>query len=132
MSNEREIRVRMNGSTVPARSDQPILMTASPVADIYETKDAFVVALDLPGSSRDQIEVFVESGLLSVRSSVKSRMVATGRMLHREIGWNRYERDFRIGPGVEEKNITATYTDGVLTVTLPKTEGAKARPIQIT
>ena len=131
MDNGRTIPIQSNGSSVPARKGQPIMLTAKPVADIYESHGAFVVSLDLPGSTKDQIEVLVEPGFLAVRGTVSARQEQDGRMLHREIGWNRYEREFKIGPGIDEKQITAEFNDGVLTVVLPKTEDARSRTIAI-
>ena len=104
---------------------------ANPVADIYETHDAFVVALDLPGAAKESIQVMVERGQLAVRGRVHPRPVSTVRMVHREIGWNAYERSFKLGPGIDESQITAEFSDGVLTITLPKTEESKARQIRI-
>lgn len=131
MSQEKNIKVETKGSSLPVRREESLTLKASPVADIYEAQDAFVVALDLPGAHKQSIEVVVEPGTLSVRGSVQPRTETTGRMIHREIAWNTYERSFRLGPGIDEKNIRAEFLDGVLTVVLPKTEESKARQIRI-
>ncbi len=132
MSQDKNIKVVSNGRSLPARHDQPLPLRATPVADIYETNASFVVVLDLPGARKESIEVLVQPGRLVVRGAVGERPAEAGRMLHREIGWNRYEREFKLGPGIDQSQISAEFTDGVLTVTLPKTEDARARQIRIT
>jgi HSP20 family protein len=132
MTNDNQIHVSREGNSLPVRRRDPLPLKARPVADIYETPETFVVSLDLPGASKANIEVSVEPGLLFVRGTVTPRQETSGRLLHKEIGWNQYEREFKIGPGVDENKITAEFSDGVLTVTLPKSEEAKVRHIQIT
>jgi len=132
MNQEKQIKVDLNGRSLPVkREHQPLRLKATPVADIYETHDTFVVALDLPGAAKDTIEVSVEQGLLVVRGQVLPRPDAQVRMVHREIGWNAYERSFKIGPGIDENGIRAEFSDGVLTIMLPKTEASRARQIRI-
>ncbi len=132
MSQENHIRVETSGSSLPVKQGHTLTLKASPVADIYETHEAFVVALDLPGAQKENIQVIVEPGSLSVRATVLPRAATAGRMIHREIGWNAYERSFRLGPGIDEEAIRAEYEDGVLMVVLPKTEDSRARQIRIT
>ena len=131
MNQENNVNVELNGSSLPVKREQALTLTASPVADIFETHDTFVVALDLPGAQKESIQVMVEPGSLHVRASVRPRQTQAGRMIHREIGWNTYDRTFKIGPGVDTSAITAEFTDGVLSVVLPKTEGSRSRQIHI-
>jgi HSP20 family protein len=131
MNGERNVNIQSNGGSVPARQSAPIHLTARPVADVYERADAFIVSLDLPGVAKDNIEIVVEPGFLAVRAGVAGRPEENGRWLHREIGWNRFEREFKIGPGIDEKKVEASFTDGVLTITLPKSEESRVRQIKI-
>lgn len=131
MNAEHNVNIRTNGGTVPARQSSPIHLIAKPVADVYERRDSYVLSIDLPGALKDQIEVIVEPGYLAVRAGVMNRNDEPSRWVHREIGWNRFEREFKLGPGVDEKRATAEFVDGVLTITLPKTEENKTRQIEI-
>ena len=131
MEQEKHIKIETSGTFLPAKRDQTLTLTANPVADIFETNDAFVVALDLPGAQKETIQVIVEHGSLYVRGSVHPRLTPSGRMIHREIGWNAYERSFKLGPGIDDPKISAEFSDGVLTILLPKTEESKARQISI-
>ncbi len=131
MNADNNVNVHSNGSRMPARQTVQPQMTVKPVADVYETGDAFIVSLDLPGVSKDHIEVVVEPGYLAVRAGIEGRGEENGRWLHREIGWNRFEREFKIGAGVDEKKVEASFTDGVLVVRLPKSEENRRREIRI-
>jgi len=132
MNQEKNVRVESRGSSLPVKQEPTLRLNARPVADIYETNDTFVVALDLPGAQKETLQVVIEPRTLSVRGWVHPRSGAQGRIVHREIGWNAYERTFKLASGIDEQNITAEFTDGVLTVILPKTEASKARQINIT
>lgn len=100
-----------------------------PVTDIYETADAFVVKLDLPGATKESIRLQVEPRKLVVQSSITA--ADGGTMIYSEIGRKRYYREFNLGEGIALDGVTASFENGVLTVTLPKTEEVKAREIKI-
>ena len=105
--------------------------TVEPVADIYETNDAFVVKLDMPGSFKEGIKLSIEPDRLSVRGAVNLLFNDKGNVTFSEIGWKSYYREFNLGNGVNHENIEAQFEDGVLTITLPKAENVKAREITI-
>jgi HSP20 family protein len=106
--------------------------TVTPVADIYETGDAFVVKLDMPGATKESIHVNVQPGSLTVRAAVASYHRQPLSVIHQEIGSDRfYYREFHLGDGIDYNAVDAQFHEGVLTVTLPKTESVKAKPISI-
>ncbi len=105
--------------------------TVEPVADIYETADAFVVKLDMPGSSKEEIKLSIEPNRLTVRGTVGAQYGEDAKVFFSEIGRKNYVREFNLGNGVNHDAIDAQYENGVLTITLPKTEHVKAREIQI-
>jgi HSP20 family protein len=105
--------------------------TVEPVADIYETADAFVVKLDMPGSSKDGISLSVESNRMEVRGTVALQAQENKNIVFDEIGHKNYYREFNLGNGVDRDSVAAHYEDGVLTVTLPKSENVKPRTISI-
>ncbi|MCX7984008.1 MAG: Hsp20/alpha crystallin family protein [Bacteroidetes bacterium] len=100
-----------------------------PVTDIYETADSFVVKLDLPGATKESIKLQVEPRKLVVQSSITAD--ESMNLLYSEIGRKRYYREFNIGDGINVEGIHASFEDGVLTITLPKTDEMKAREIKI-
>lgn len=105
--------------------------TVEPVADIFETNDAFVVKLDMPGSSKEGIKLSIEPDRLSVRGAVGLLLNDQANVTFSEIGWKSYYREFNLGNGVNHEGIEAQFENGVLTITLPKAENVKAREITI-
>jgi HSP20 family protein len=103
----------------------------APVGDIYETSDAFVVKLDMPGATKDSIHLNVEPGYISVKAAVGPFHRDRDRTVMNEIGRKSYFREFNLGQGIDHNGVQAQFEDGVLTITLPKTEDSKAREIQI-
>ncbi|MER3408779.1 MAG: heat-shock protein Hsp20 [Thermoleophilia bacterium] len=109
----------------------PALTTGlwSPLVDIEETEDAYVVEADLPGVKREDVDVEVIGNELVIRGEVKERERAgIVRKRARRVG--RFE--FRATlPDVDADKIEATLSEGVLTVRAPKVEQAKRRKIPI-
>ena len=102
-----------------------------PNVDIYEQNDEIVILADLPGAMPDSIEVDFEDGELSIKAHVESRQEAETQFLVREYGTGDYRRKFRVSEVVDAERINASYTDGVLTVHLPKVQAAKPRRVTI-
>lgn len=121
---------RRPGSALAKRAE-PLETPVAPVADIYETADAFVIKLDMPGAVKDSISVRVEPGLLSVRGRVMSDHRENADLLLSEIVRKNYFRAFNLGEGVDPNNVQAVFQEGVLEITVPKTDAMKAREIQI-
>jgi len=99
--------------------------------DVYETDTDFRVVADMPGACSEQIEISIEDNTLTIDASVRERYAAVGTVRHREYGVGDFHRSFRIGDGIDADGITAAYTDGVLSVSLPKAEATKPRKIDI-
>jgi len=103
----------------------------TPVADIYETADAFVIKLDIPSAVKDSISVVVEPGVLAVKGKVDSLYRESGKLVYSERGQRSYARSFNLGDGVDSGSIEAQFENGVLGITIPKTESLKAHEIII-
>lgn len=91
----------------------------TPASDVYETEDAFVIALDLPGIDRDALDVTIDDNRLSVRGT---RAAEAGVRRHR-VGRPSGRFLARFGPlppTVDHKRIAAEYKDGVLRLRLPR------------
>jgi len=102
-----------------------------PVADIFETAEAFVVKLDLPGVKKDDISLNIEPDRLTVNAAIEPHHKEGTKLLYSEIGRKRYLREFRLGKGIDHGKIVAQIENAVLTITLPKTDSVKAREIII-
>jgi len=116
-------------SLVPSAEEPEMIVC--PRADIFETPDAFVVKLDMPGVTKESITVTADAQVLSVNSARTIDDSEHGVFLVNEIGRKTYQREFRLGRGMKLDAISAEYSDGVLLVTLPKADEVKARHISI-
>lgn len=107
----------------------------TPNMDAWETEHAFVVQLDLPGLTREQVEVNFDRNTLTVRGTREATIpeVENGeiRVFFAERSPGAFSRSLRFPQYVEASKIEAAFSNGVLTVTVPKAETAKPRKIEI-
>ena len=103
----------------------------TPLANILETKDAYVLEAEMPGVTKDGLDVSIENGELTI---VGRRAVAApqGRAVYRESRGLDYRRSFELDPAIDTARINAKLDQGVLTLTLPKAEAVKPRKIAVT
>jgi HSP20 family protein len=111
----------------------------TPPVDLYETAGEFVLTAELPGLSREQIEIHAEDSRVTIRGG-RAEAVSTGErgegvpceQYHRvERGHGRFSRAFQLPEPIEVDAIAADLKDGVLTVTMPKAAGRAARRINV-
>jgi HSP20 family protein len=103
----------------------------SPPIDVYETTDRYVVAAELPGLTREQIELAMADSRLTIRGQ---RIEHGGENVHYhqiERGHGAFSRTFEFNDKIDVDNVTADLSNGVLTVTLPKTPAAPRRKIDV-
>ncbi|MCK5379986.1 MAG: Hsp20/alpha crystallin family protein, partial [Candidatus Latescibacteria bacterium] len=103
-----------------------------PKVDISETNGDLVVAADLPGLNRDDVSIRIEDNVLTLKGEKKKEEEREGTNFYRveRCGGN-FTRSFALPNTVDANKVKATFKDGVLTVTLPKTEEAKGKEIPI-
>lgn len=131
MDRSHAVVVHRNGSQLPAHRPEAMPVVVTPVTDIYEAEREYLVRLDMPGATRDTIRVEVQPGALHVTGDVAGASEGDYHVRHREIVWNRFTRTFNLGPGIHADGITASITDGVLTVRIPKSDDALPRSIPV-
>lgn len=101
-------------------------------AELEETDQAVVARMEVPGLSRDELEVFVDHGALVVRGEKRVRHDShQGRYHLLERAYGRFERALPLPAAVDEEGARASYRDGVLEVTLPRATAPGARRIQV-
>jgi len=106
--------------------------TWHPVVDVEETPEAYHVRTELPGLRLEDIKITVADNALSIRGEKRREEEKKGTTYHRvERVYGSFERSFSLGHAVAADKIEATYRDGVLEVSIPKAEEAKAREIQV-
>ncbi|MCL4789722.1 MAG: Hsp20/alpha crystallin family protein [Verrucomicrobia bacterium] len=104
----------------------------TPALDVYEQKDNFVIKVELPGMSKEDITVSLHEGSLSISGERKSGTKHTEAEVYRaERFFGRFQRTVTLPAPIAPDKVKAQYKDGILTVTLPKTEEAKPKQIDV-
>lgn len=103
-----------------------------PEVDVYETDDEIKLKAELPGVNKEDIEVNVENNVLTIRGEKKVEEEESGENYHRiERQFGRFKRGIRLPDGTDREKIKAEYTDGVLKISVPKTEEGKKKEIPV-
>ena len=103
-----------------------------PAFDVYEEKDSFIVKAELPGMKKEDINVSLHDGSLIVSGERKSETKSEGTEVYRaERFFGKFQRAVTLPTAVAASKVKAEYKDGILTVTLPKTEEAKPKQIEV-
>ena len=104
----------------------------TPALDVFEEKENFVVKAELPGMKKEDIEVSFQDGSLSISGERKSETQHEDAEVYRaERFFGRFQRTVTLPASVAADKIKAACKDGVLTITLPKTEEAKPKHIDV-
>jgi HSP20 family protein len=99
--------------------------------DLYRSGDHYVLHADLPGVDPGSVDVGVENNTLTIKAERSERTEDGVQWISSERFTGTYMRQLALGDGIDADKITATYVNGVLTVTLPVAERAKPRRVSI-
>jgi len=118
------------------RFEQLSIQTAetwAPAIDIYETAAAYVVTAEVPGVTRDQIELGLEASRLTLRGQRVEQPVADGATHFHQIerSYGAFSRTFEFADRIDVEQVVADLANGILTVTLPKVPPPPSRRIEI-
>jgi HSP20 family protein len=106
-----------------------------PAMDVAERGDAYVVITELPGVTPEQVDVSFEQNILTIRGSKPASFDVANegelRLFAAERVSGSFERSVRLPEFVDADRIQASYTNGLLTITVPKAEAAKPRRIEL-
>lgn len=112
--------------------DETALANWSPTADILETKDDIVIKVELPGIDEKNVDVEIESGVLTIKGERKAETETEEKGYRRvERSYGSFLRSFTLPANVDPGKISASFANGLLELRLPKNEGAKPRSIKI-
>jgi|YNPMSStandDraft_1061717.scaffolds.fasta_scaffold62861_2 HSP20 family molecular chaperone IbpA len=129
MTERKELQVQTaEPRTVDATRDRPVVR---PETDIYETKDAIIIVMDVPGVEPASVDVQLEEDVVTVRARMASVESPVGELLFREYCERDYERSFRLPVRVDDRKVEANLKNGVLTITLPLAPEVKPKQIQV-
>jgi HSP20 family protein len=107
--------------------------TWEPPVDIYETDDALVLQVELPGVSKDAVNVEIHEHTLTLSGQRTPESAVNGGKYHRKEGrYGAFQRAFRMPATVDEAKIQATYHNGILALWLPKHAAVSPQGIPIT
>jgi HSP20 family protein len=105
----------------------------TPALDVFEDKDSLTVKAELPGMKKEDIELSLHDGCLSISGERKGESKHADAEVYRaERFVGRFQRTVSLPTPVATDKVKAQYKDGILTVTLPKTEEAKPKHIDVT
>jgi len=104
----------------------------TPAVDFTETKDAYLVKAELPGMKKEEVKVTLNNNVLTITGEKKVEYEKKEGNYHRiERSFGMFERSIAIPGAIKSDAIDAKYTDGLLTLTLPKTEETKQKTIDV-
>lgn len=100
-----------------------------PAVNIIETTEGLTLTADIPGASKESLDVVVEKGILTISASVSHTM--PGSPAYTEFELANYYRQFTIPESLNHEKAVADYNNGILTLRVPKAELAKPRRIEV-
>lgn len=104
----------------------------APAVDVHEDGERLVLRAELPGIKREDVEVSIDSNVLTLKGERKLEQENAGRRYHRvERAYGTFVRQFQLSSNIDTSNIDAKLADGVLTVSLNKKEELKPRKIDV-
>jgi HSP20 family protein len=107
-------------------------MEWSPSVDISENDDNIVVNAEIPGMNKEDINVSVRDDTLTIKGEKKREREEEEENYHVvERSYGRFQRSFTLPDNVKSDDIKANYKDGVLNITIPKTEEAKSKELKV-
>lgn len=102
-----------------------------PRVDIVETEDTVLLEAEMPGVDESGIDVTVERNVLTIRGSVQPPQMEGYTLAYSEYEIGNYEREFTLSQDIDREHIEATVKDGVLRLTLPKSNAAGTHKISV-
>jgi HSP20 family protein len=103
----------------------------TPALDLHQNSENIVAVVELPGLQKEDIEISLHDGALIISGERKDESTQENGATRTERSTGKFRRTVTLPTRVDAKQVSATYKDGILTVTLPKAEEAKPKQIQI-
>jgi len=118
---------RLTDSLFPGRSESWV-----PAVDVFDSAEAVVLKAELPGMKIADIQIEVDDNVLTIKGERSfEEKLDDGRYYRVERRYGTFQRSLALPQGVKADDIDATYEDGILEVTVPKTEAEKPRRIEV-
>lgn len=106
----------------PLRAAEPAADAFTPRVDVKDLNDHYEITAELPGVNKDDLEVNLHDGVLTISAETKKEDVEKkdGKVIRQERRYGKYVRSFDLGGDIKEEEIEAAFKDGILTLTAPK------------
>jgi HSP20 family protein len=121
---EKKELVSKDETTVPVRYFVP-------TTDIFETEDALTVVMEVPGVSREALDINLESDVLKIEAKIDPSKYEGMEPLYTEYNVGHFARSFTLSNKIDRQQISAKLEDGILTLTLTKAKEAMPRKISV-
>lgn len=126
---EKTVDVPTGRETSGREGTRSVERYVAPPVNIYEVADGLVLVADLPGTSKEKLNVGVKEGVLTIQANAAH--ASPGEPVYREYELSSFFRQFEISEELDQERIQAELKHGVLTLRLPKAEKAKPRQIEV-
>lgn len=103
----------------------------TPAADIYESKEGATVYVDLPGVSKDSLDINIDKNVLTIKGSIKLNTPDTLKPTYTDINAGSYTRQFTLSSEMDAEKIEASLNNGELKLFIPRSEAHKPRKIEV-
>jgi HSP20 family protein len=121
---------QQNESANLATQEQRRVQYATPLVDVESNEVGYTIRAEMPGVDKSGLEITVDNGELTIVGHRRTSEV-TGEPVYREIRNNDFRRVYELDPAIDTAKISARIEQGILTLTLPKTESVRPRKITV-
>lgn len=132
MSEEKEMTLNKENTAVENQSrERAEMVHLRPLADIHENKEGVKLYLDLPGVSKDGLEIDIDKNVLTIKGDIKLDLPENMKARYIELNTGVFERQFTLGDELDSENIDASLKQGVLELSIPRLQQHQPRKIEI-
>jgi len=122
-----------NSGPSPSQENGALTSAWLPACDVFEDRDAVKIVAEVPGVRPEDVKISIENSLLTIHGEKQQHAYETTERVHRyERSYGTFERTFALPTTVDPERIEASYSHGLLTLTIPKAERARPREIPVT
>lgn len=116
----------------PALASNALKLSSSPVVDVVESKDKYTLEMELPGFSKENVDISLKDRVLSISSkNTEKEETKDRRYLVKERTKMNFSRSFTLPDDIDQENVSADFINGILMISIPRKEETKPRTIEI-
>jgi len=123
--------VKTRESTEAQRSESESEFVLRPPVDIYEEVEGITLVADMPGVSKDRLNIQVDRDTLLIEGSISIEVPEGIKVLHADVRSTSYQRSFTLSHELEADKVEASLKDGVLNIRIPKRAEVRPRKIEV-